>query len=197
MSQTATSTPRNGLKGLAIERRFSSPGTHPFDQIEWETRDAVIGDPADHLFDRALALLAPHLPAEVLLGDDVGRVLAPALGELDPALLEGRRGRIADHGIARLPLDLVEGMRPWRGEAAFDRQALETVFRSTGGGLGHRTSPLGGTFRGSCPGLPLRRTERAEIACPHRNFWKILCNSPAPTWCQVRKLGRRSGVPCR
>ena len=34
------------------------------------------GDPADHLFDRALALLAAELPAEVLLGDDVGRVLA-------------------------------------------------------------------------------------------------------------------------
>ena len=45
MSQTATSTARNGLKGLAIERRFSSVGTHPFDELEWETRDAVIGDP--------------------------------------------------------------------------------------------------------------------------------------------------------
>jgi len=45
MSQTATSAPKNGLQGLAIERRFSSPGTHPFDEIEWEVRDAVIGDP--------------------------------------------------------------------------------------------------------------------------------------------------------
>jgi ribonucleoside-diphosphate reductase alpha chain len=50
MSQTATSTPKNGLKGLAIERRFSSPGTHPFDEIEWETRDAVIGDPESPAF---------------------------------------------------------------------------------------------------------------------------------------------------
>ncbi len=52
MSQTATSAPRNGLKGLAIERRFSSPGTHPFDEIEWEVRDAVIGDPADPAFEQ-------------------------------------------------------------------------------------------------------------------------------------------------
>jgi ribonucleoside-diphosphate reductase alpha chain len=52
MSQTATSAPRNGLEGLAIERRFSSPGTHPFDEIEWETRDAVIGDPADPAFEQ-------------------------------------------------------------------------------------------------------------------------------------------------
>ncbi|MGC1852765.1 MAG: vitamin B12-dependent ribonucleotide reductase [Solirubrobacterales bacterium] len=52
MSQTATSTRKNGLKGLVIERRFSSPGTHPFDEIEWETRDAVIGDPADPAFEQ-------------------------------------------------------------------------------------------------------------------------------------------------
>ena len=70
------------------------------------------GDAADHLFDRGLALVAAELPAEVLLGDDVGRVLRPALGELDPALLEGRALGIADHRIADLPLDLVEGMRP-------------------------------------------------------------------------------------
>ena len=43
MSKTATSAPKNGLEGLAIERRFSSLGTHPFDEIEWETRDARIG----------------------------------------------------------------------------------------------------------------------------------------------------------
>ena len=52
MSQTATSSPKNGLKGLAIERRFSSPGTHPFDEIEWETRDAVIGDPDAPAFEQ-------------------------------------------------------------------------------------------------------------------------------------------------
>jgi ribonucleoside-diphosphate reductase alpha chain len=52
MSQTATSAPKNGLKGLAIERRFSSPGTHPFDQVEWEIRDAVIGDPAAPAFEQ-------------------------------------------------------------------------------------------------------------------------------------------------
>ncbi|MET0304604.1 MAG: vitamin B12-dependent ribonucleotide reductase [Solirubrobacterales bacterium] len=52
MSQTATSAPKNGLKGLAIERRFSSQGTHPFDEIEWEIRDAVIGDPAAPAFEQ-------------------------------------------------------------------------------------------------------------------------------------------------
>jgi len=52
MSQTATSAPKNGLQGLAIERRFSSPGTHPFDEVEWEVRDAVIGDPEAPAFEQ-------------------------------------------------------------------------------------------------------------------------------------------------
>src|SRR5207237_6099989 len=68
------------------------------------------GDAADHLLDRALALLGAHLAAEVLLGDDVGRVLRPALRELDSALLESWILRIADQRVADLPLDLVEGM---------------------------------------------------------------------------------------
>jgi ribonucleoside-diphosphate reductase alpha chain len=52
MSKTATSAQSTGLQGLAIERRFSSPGTHPFDEVEWEVRDAVIGDPADPAFEQ-------------------------------------------------------------------------------------------------------------------------------------------------
>src|SRR5690242_11360846 len=52
MSQTATATPSNGLKGLSIERRFSTAGTHPFDEIEWEIRDAVIGNPESPAFEQ-------------------------------------------------------------------------------------------------------------------------------------------------
>ncbi|MGE5281165.1 MAG: LAGLIDADG family homing endonuclease, partial [Chloroflexota bacterium] len=52
MSKTATSTPQPGLRGLSIERRFSTAGTHPFDEVEWETRDAVIGDPASPAFEQ-------------------------------------------------------------------------------------------------------------------------------------------------
>ncbi len=50
MSRTAMSTNRTDLEGLSIERRFSTPGTHPFDEVEWETRDAVIGDPESPAF---------------------------------------------------------------------------------------------------------------------------------------------------
>jgi len=52
MSKTATSSPKNGLRGLSIERRFSSADVHPFDQIEWEIRDAVIGDPENPAFEQ-------------------------------------------------------------------------------------------------------------------------------------------------
>ena len=39
-------------RGLAIERRFTRPGTHPFDEIEWEVRDARIGDPTKPAFEQ-------------------------------------------------------------------------------------------------------------------------------------------------
>ncbi|HEX7278842.1 MAG TPA: vitamin B12-dependent ribonucleotide reductase [Solirubrobacterales bacterium] len=52
MSKTALASPKNGLQGLSVERRFSTPGVHPFDQIEWEIRDAVIGNPDDPAFEQ-------------------------------------------------------------------------------------------------------------------------------------------------
>ena len=30
-------------RAMSIERRFTSPGVHPFDTVEWELRDARIG----------------------------------------------------------------------------------------------------------------------------------------------------------
>ena len=81
------------------------------------------GDAGDHLLDGALALRRAEPAAEVLLGDDVGRVLRPALRELDPALLERGALGIADHRVAELPLDLVEGVDAGGGEAALDRQS--------------------------------------------------------------------------
>ncbi len=52
MSKTATSSPKNGLQGLSVERRFSTAGVHPFDEIEWELRDAVIGNPESPAFEQ-------------------------------------------------------------------------------------------------------------------------------------------------
>src|SRR6202046_2863269 len=52
MSKTATTSPRNGLRGLSVERRFSTSDSHPFDQIEWEIRDALSGAPAKPAFEQ-------------------------------------------------------------------------------------------------------------------------------------------------
>jgi len=52
MSKTALASPKNGLQGLSVERRFSTPGVHPFDQVEWEIRDAVIGNPESPAFEQ-------------------------------------------------------------------------------------------------------------------------------------------------
>src|ERR671930_839364 len=38
--------------GLTVERRHTTPGVHPFDEVEWELRDAVIGDPANPAFEQ-------------------------------------------------------------------------------------------------------------------------------------------------
>ena len=38
--------------GVSVPRRFTEPGVHPFDAIEWEIRDAVIGDPENPAFEQ-------------------------------------------------------------------------------------------------------------------------------------------------
>ena len=52
MSKSAANTVGTEHGGLTIERRFTTPGVHPFDEVEWETRDAVIGDPENPAFDQ-------------------------------------------------------------------------------------------------------------------------------------------------
>ena len=38
--------------GVVVERRLTREGIHPFDEVEWELRDAVIGDPAKPAFEQ-------------------------------------------------------------------------------------------------------------------------------------------------
>src|SRR5213082_3536069 len=48
---TSSETPRTG-QGVTVSRRFTELGVHPFDAVEWEIRDAVIGDPAKPAFEQ-------------------------------------------------------------------------------------------------------------------------------------------------
>jgi len=49
---SATEGIRAGGDGVTVPRRFTEPGEHPFDCVEWEIRDALIGDPADPAFEQ-------------------------------------------------------------------------------------------------------------------------------------------------
>ncbi len=54
MSQphSATDSPRINPDGVVVERRLTREGVNPFDEVEWELRDAVIGDPAKPAFEQ-------------------------------------------------------------------------------------------------------------------------------------------------
>src|SRR5919106_3593367 len=52
MQKSAASPTETTHQGLAIERRFTREGVHPFDEIDWEVRDAVIGDPESPAFEQ-------------------------------------------------------------------------------------------------------------------------------------------------
>ena len=52
MARAAAKTSRTNVKGLAIERRFTTEGVHPYDELEWEIRDAIIGDPENPAFEQ-------------------------------------------------------------------------------------------------------------------------------------------------
>ena len=41
--QTQLSSGPQAVGGLSVRRYFTTPGTHPFDAVEWEQRDARIG----------------------------------------------------------------------------------------------------------------------------------------------------------
>ncbi len=52
MSKMAANDARITDAGLTVERRYTTPGVHPFDEIEWEVRDAIIGDPENPAFEQ-------------------------------------------------------------------------------------------------------------------------------------------------
>ncbi len=52
MAETAAKQANPDVAGLTVERRYTTPGVHPYDQIEWEIRDALIGDPENPAFEQ-------------------------------------------------------------------------------------------------------------------------------------------------
>src|ERR687891_502836 len=54
MPHTATTPPDQSQNsgGVGLQRKFTQPGVHPFDAVEWEIRDAMIGDPEKPAFEQ-------------------------------------------------------------------------------------------------------------------------------------------------
>ena len=52
MNKTAAKDAQTRTSGLSVERRYTTADVHPFDQVEWELRDAIIGDPENPAFEQ-------------------------------------------------------------------------------------------------------------------------------------------------
>src|SRR6478672_10018148 len=52
MSKTAANRAGTTNAGLTVQRRSTTHGVHPFDEVEWELRDAIIGDPSNPAFEQ-------------------------------------------------------------------------------------------------------------------------------------------------
>src|SRR5207302_7045502 len=104
--------------GLLVGCEVAARAAPPADRVD---------DAADHLLDAELALRRRHAAAEVLLRHDVRRRLRPELRELDALLLEDGFVLAGDKGVARLPLDLLEGIAPRDREQALDPDARGVV----------------------------------------------------------------------
>ena len=56
MPATRSATDKSSIAGdggLHVERRYTQAGTHPFDMVEWEIRDALIGNPDKPAFEQS------------------------------------------------------------------------------------------------------------------------------------------------
>src|ERR1700750_1427543 len=52
MARATSKAARTTEKGLVIERRFTTAGVHPYDELDWAKRDAIIGDPENPAFEQ-------------------------------------------------------------------------------------------------------------------------------------------------
>ena len=52
MTEIAAKHAQGATRGMSIERRHTTADVHPFDAVEWELRDALIGDPEKPAFEQ-------------------------------------------------------------------------------------------------------------------------------------------------
>ena len=92
-------------KALDVKRFFSTPGTHPFDAIEWELRDARIGhgdrvafEQRDVEFPKSWSQNATNIVAQKYFRGQIGN---PARERSVKQMIGRVAGTIADWGRSR------------------------------------------------------------------------------------------------
>ena len=96
---TALATePRMG-EALSVQRLFTQPGVHPFEQVEWETRDARIGhgdkvafEQTNVEFPKSWSQNATNIVAQKYFRGQLELADPRALGQAD-GLARGRHDR--------------------------------------------------------------------------------------------------------
>src|ERR671926_378692 len=101
---TIATAPRNG-EALSVRRYFTTPGIHPFDTVEWETRDARIGhgdkvafEQEDVEFPAPWSQNATNIVAQKYFR---GQLNTPARERSVKQMIGRVAGTIADWGRAR------------------------------------------------------------------------------------------------
>ncbi|HEY7618301.1 MAG TPA: vitamin B12-dependent ribonucleotide reductase, partial [Solirubrobacteraceae bacterium] len=103
--QTALAQDVHATQALSIRRRFTTPGVHPFDTVEWELRDARIGhgdkvafEQADVEFPTTWSQNATNIVAQKYFR---GQLDTPARERSVKQMIGRVAGTIADWGRAR------------------------------------------------------------------------------------------------
>jgi ribonucleoside-diphosphate reductase alpha chain len=103
--QTALAQDVHATKALSIRRRFTTPGVHPFDTVEWELRDARIGhgdkvafEQADVEFPTTWSQNATNIVAQKYFRGQPG---SPSRERSVKQMISRVAGTIADWGRAR------------------------------------------------------------------------------------------------
>ena len=107
---TMLGTPQAG-KALSVRRRFTRPGVHPFDAVEWELRDARIGHGdkrrlragATSSSRRRWSQNATNIVAQKYFRGQLGIARARALGQADDRPRRRHDRRLGPRSAATSP----------------------------------------------------------------------------------------------
>src|SRR6188768_4435409 len=105
MPATSSTAATTSTEGLEVSRRYTEAGTHPFDMVEWEIRDAIIGNPEKPAFEqrgvefpKSWSQNSTNIVAQKYFR---GRLDSPARERSVKQMIGRVAGTIADWGRAR------------------------------------------------------------------------------------------------